>query len=139
MTQKTLLQSSGDGTAVPASYVGENYPLKLNTDTSVSTANTSLISQSLGAGTWLVSAGITLISATTNTGFISLYQGTTASPIGAETSSYLNSTRSFLNVSWVVNLSSPTVVGVFASVNTGSATAAGTGGSRCYFVATRIA
>lgn len=124
------------GTAIAAGYVGESYNLKTATDISIGTANTSLLSQSLGAGTWLINAGATMLSATTNTGFVGIYQGATTTVISAETSAYLNSTRAFAGVSHVVTLSATTTIGLVSSVNTSSGTA---GAQRCYLVATRIA
>jgi hypothetical protein len=124
------------GTAIAAGYVGESYNLKTSGDISIGTANTNILSQSLGAGTWLINAGVTMLSATTNTGFVAIYQSATTNVISAETSAYLNSTRAFAGVSHVVTLSATTTIGVVSSVNNGSGTA---GAQRCYLVATRVA
>jgi hypothetical protein len=77
-----------------------------------------------------------MLSATTNTGFVAIYQSATTNVISAETSAYLNSTRAFAGVSHVVTLSATTTIGVVSSVNNGSGTA---GAQRCYLVATRVA
>jgi len=55
MTQKSLLQSAGDGSAVPAGYVGEvlNYPFNANQATT-GTNQTALSDQTISAGRWLV-------------------------------------------------------------------------------------
>ena len=54
MTQKALLQSAGDGTAVPQGYVGEVqvFSGRINMSTSYQTN----ASGTLSAGTWLVNA-----------------------------------------------------------------------------------
>jgi hypothetical protein len=52
MTQKALLQSAGDGTAVPAGYVGET--LSNTTTTTITTSFQNLVSITLNKGYWLV-------------------------------------------------------------------------------------
>lgn len=58
MAQKNLLQSAGDGTAIPAGAVGEvRY---LNTNTSSSAASIGGNQLTLSAGIWLLSAQATI-------------------------------------------------------------------------------
>jgi hypothetical protein len=59
MSNKQLLQSAGDGTAVPAGYVGEVISAESNTFTTTGLANnstTGFLSITLTPGTWLISA-----------------------------------------------------------------------------------
>lgn len=54
MTQKALLQSAGDGTAVPSGYVGEIKSAERTTNIGGLTAGSSLgISVTVSAGTWI--------------------------------------------------------------------------------------
>ena len=58
MTQKALLQSAGDGTAVPAGYVGQVIQVDLSANTiinSTTESDVSNLSLSLTAGVWLIS------------------------------------------------------------------------------------
>ena len=88
MTQKALLQSAGDGTAVPQGYVGET---KVNSETgTVAPGATdtwaSIESITLGRGTWLVTGIGYYFTATGTlpTGFnqfrVGLSTGATTSP-----------------------------------------------------------
>lgn len=54
MTQKQLLQGAGDGTAVPAGYIVENY--QDIGSTLVTTSNTNLATRTLTPGVWSISA-----------------------------------------------------------------------------------
>lgn len=54
MTQKSLLQSAGDGTAVPAGYIGENITQYSSSSTSVGGATTDFVQVTLGPGVWFV-------------------------------------------------------------------------------------
>jgi len=55
MTQKALLQSAGDGSAVPAGYVGEVLSYIFNTNqTTTATNQISLSDQTISAGRWIV-------------------------------------------------------------------------------------
>lgn len=123
------------GTVVPTGMLGENYT-KTGSDTALSTATTSVVSQSLSAGTWLINAGITAVSSANNTIFVSIYQGTTSTLIGPASGQLLGGVRGNASVSWVVTLSSTTTMGVAAFLDSGVATA---NGIRSFFVATRIA
>jgi hypothetical protein len=135
MTQKSLLQSAGDGTAVPSGYVGERFSLT-GSDIGLSTSTTSVISQPLTAGIWLINAGVSAVSSANNTIFVSVYQGSTSTLIGPAAGQLLGSIRGNASVSWTVNLTSTTTMGVAAFLDSGTATA---NGIRSYFVAIRIA
>lgn len=55
MTQKALLQSAGDGTAVPAGYVGERKLASASADISLSTSISDVgLSFTLEPGEWVV-------------------------------------------------------------------------------------
>lgn len=54
MAQKQLLQSAGDGTAVPAGYVGEVRSFTFNVNqTTTGTNQISLADQTISAGRWM--------------------------------------------------------------------------------------
>ena len=130
------VQGSVSGSAPTAGYLGEYYAVRNVSDVSLTTTAASVVSQSLTAGVWLIQASVGILSTTNNIGFVNLYQGTTASPIGAAAHCSMASGRQTLAVSWVVTLSSTTTMGVYALVDTGTATANGTRNS---FTAVRIA
>jgi hypothetical protein len=68
MTQKSLLQSAGDGTAVPAGYVGEVVQANLTANqtlVSISDVDLNGLSLSLGAGVWLISYSLSVDVTTT--------------------------------------------------------------------------
>jgi len=59
MTQKALLQGSGDGTAIPAGYIGEQIAVDITSNTSTTTANTAVdVTQTitLTPGVWKIEA-----------------------------------------------------------------------------------
>lgn len=67
MTQKALLQSAGDGTAVPSGYIGE--VLSSNTSgTTISTSGTQSLSLTLTAGIWATYISVTYNGSSTVTG-----------------------------------------------------------------------
>lgn len=54
MTQKALLQSAGDGTAVPQGYVGEEKQTILGVNFSLTTSLSDVMTLSLDTGVWLI-------------------------------------------------------------------------------------
>lgn len=133
----TRFQPDISGSAVPAGFIGERFVQTLGSDISgIGTTATSILSQSLTAGVWLVTASTGFTSGTNNVAFTSLYQGTTASLIGPSCPSYTASQRGHSCVSWVVNLSSTTTIGVCGNSDTGTINA---GSGRNSLVCVRIA
>lgn len=92
MTQKSLLQSAGDGTAVPAGYVGEVL-VSTGTGTSSPAASgtwSSIESLTLTKGTWMVS-GVSFCfipSGSTHTGFVAFFTGISTGPTTAVPDGY---------------------------------------------------
>jgi len=71
MPQKTLLQSAGDGTTVPAGYVGEYYAPAILSGSNQSISGSSYVtitgsSITIGPGVWMLLAGASVSSETTN-------------------------------------------------------------------------
>lgn len=61
MTQKNLLQSAGDGTAIPAGVVGETIQFTPNVAITCTNASTWYVSSSVGTltpGVWLISGSM---------------------------------------------------------------------------------
>lgn len=59
MTQKSLLQSAGDGTAVPAGYVGEKRTATI-TAVNVGSGAVDVATLSLSPGVWIVTCNISI-------------------------------------------------------------------------------
>lgn len=70
MTQKSLLQSAGDGTAVPTGYVGEVLKQTRAIGSALSLTSgipTNITSITLPAGNWLICANINFVGASATT------------------------------------------------------------------------
>jgi hypothetical protein len=71
MTQKALLQSAGDGTAIAAGYAGEVVRSQGSTSLSAATGTVNVTSVQISAGTWILSGWLqTTLSADTTTSLL---------------------------------------------------------------------
>jgi hypothetical protein len=146
MTQKALLQSAGDGSAAPASYVGETIysalasPISLSANTSYTLATIS----NLTAGTWILFGSIKCDTVTGSGPSIVaiLKSGATTlqnSHFGMNTTGRVNGNSSLFSVINVVSSAIPTIT-LTIDVIGSSVTAQGYAyEGQCYLRAIRIA
>jgi len=130
MSNKQLLQSAGDGTAVPAGYVGEvqlaNPVANVTPGASVQDLNKTVVSITLTPGVWAVS-GVVTVNPGTAVGLKFAYVGISLTNNGSDNStknnitgldiaSSSNSTRYFPTPTRVLTLTSSTTVYLVAGI-----------------------
>jgi hypothetical protein len=125
------------GTAVPSGYVGEYYNLVMASNATITTSDTPLISQSISAGIWMLTGGMTA-DGSNNIVYCGLYQGIIGSGgviVGTVNGATAN-VRANVTCQAIVRLTTTTTMILYGATATGTATASG---NRCFLNIVRIA